>query len=203
MNKPPSTSIQEYESPADLRSGTHGPLIARVVLRAAMAVTALDAQFRPMSNFAPSSTAAYGVNPILQKRIRDLFDQGAHEFFEDGMESRFSRSLMMLLREEGAEAVRATGEYLLSGSAKADVASETLRWLGDLGDNNTLTTRWEILKHSLNDKSPTVRDGAILGFANLNDPQAITALSEAKRKEPIVELRKLIDQVVEQLQKAK
>jgi len=200
-----STNMQEYESTADQHSGTRpiqGTFLARLVLGAAMAAAELD-PFRSMSNVAHSSTAFREVNPKLLKRVRRLFDEGAHEFFEDGIESRFSRSLMLLLKQDGKDALSAIAEYLGSGNARANVAAETLRWLGDIGDRETLTARWQILKRSLSDKSPTVRDGAILGFANLNDPRAIQALTDAKTNEPITELRKLIDQVLEQLQNVK
>jgi hypothetical protein len=199
-----STSIQEYDSTADQPSGTRtsrGPLLARVVLYAAMGATGLDGLFRPMSNFAQSSTAVKEVNPILRKKVRELFDEGAQEFFQDGMESNFSTSLMQMLAHEGTDAVRAIAEYLFCGNANADVASEALRSLAEVEDESTLAARWQILKHFLKDKSPLVRDGAILGFANLNDPNAMKVLSEAHAMEPIAELQKLIEQVIRQLER--
>jgi hypothetical protein len=143
------------------------------------------------------------LNPALTQQVRRVFDQGAHEFFRDGMESNFSRSLLMLLREHGQEAVVAIAEYLFSGNAKADVTSEALRWMSDIDDRSTFVKRWQIFRRSLMDKSPRVRDGAILAFANMDDPRALNILEQAKTIEPIAELRSLIDQVIAQLERTK
>jgi hypothetical protein len=139
----------------------------------------------------------------LTLEIRRLFDQGAREFFRDGMESNFSRSLLRLLHKHGPEAVVAIAEYLFSGNPKPDVASEALRWMSDIDDNSTFLERWQIFRRSLKDQSPRVRDGAILAFANMNDPRAVSILTDAKAIEPIAELRSLIEQVIVQLEHSK
>lgn len=51
----------------------------------------------------------------------------------------------------------------------------------------------------LRDPSPRVRDGAVLGFATLDDPRARPFLYEARDSENVDELRRLIEKVVEQL----
>jgi hypothetical protein len=45
-----------------------------------------------------------------------------------------------------------------------------------------------------------VRDGATLGLASLNDPQAITPLKQAIEREQIGELREDMQQVLDQLE---
>jgi HEAT repeat protein len=111
--------------------------------------------------------------------------------------------LISMLQVHRGDGILAIAEYLRSGAAKPDVTSETLRSIGDFDDAETLTARWRVLRDSLMDKSPMVRDGAILGFANLNDPKAIQVLAQAKMNEPLNELRKLIDKVLEQLNNIK
>ena len=152
---------------------------------------------------AESSTAAVDVDPLLLKEIRELFEQGASEFFHDGVHSNFSRTLLRTLAQHRQAAFRAIADYLFSGNAKPDVVSEALRWFADFNDASTLSQRWAILQRTLKDRSPRVRDGAILGFAALDDPRARPLLLEARNLEQIGELRALIDQVVAQLERAR
>ena len=193
-------------------STSPGPFLARFVLSAVMATTGAEgylplgiSRYRGGSHtIAHSSTVLNEeVDPALTLEIRRLFDEGAREFFRDGMQSNFSRSLLRLLHEHGPEAVVAIAEYLFSGNAKPDVASEALRWMSDIDDKSTFLDRWRILRQSLRDQSPRVRDGAILAFANINDPRAMSILAEAKTIEPVAELRSLIDQVIVQLERSK
>lgn len=152
---------------------------------------------------AESSTAHVDLDPLLLNEIRELFEQGASEFFRDGLHSNFSRTLLRTLAQHGQAAFRAIAEYVFSGNAKPDVVSEALRWLADFNDASTLSQRWAILQRTLRDPSPRVRDGAILGFAALDDPRARPLLLNARSLEQIGELRALIDQVVAQLERAR
>jgi hypothetical protein len=148
---------------------------------------------------AESSTADVERDPELLKQVEKIFEQGASEVFQDGMYSQFSRSLIAMLEQYGRTAFQAIAEYVFSGSGNADVISEALRWLADFDDSATLPQRWAILQRTLADRSPRIRDGAILGFAALDDPRARSLLLETEKSEPIPELRRLIRQVVDQL----
>lgn len=190
----------------DVRLRRPGPFMAAVVLSAALAVGGTQATFSAADLTrrrvaAESSTAAVEVDPLLLKEIRELFEQGASEFFHDGMHSNFSRTLLKTLAQHGQAAFRAIADYLFSGNVKPDVVSEALRWLADFNDASTFSQRWAILQRTLKDRSPRVRDGAILGFAALDDPRARPPLLEARNLEQIGELRALIDQVVAQLER--
>jgi hypothetical protein len=198
--------------PADVvgvRIHRPGLFIAGLVLSAALATGGTQGVFsvgelsrrRRDDVLAESSTAAVEVDPLLLKEIRELFERGASEFFHDGVHSNFSRALLKTLAQHGQAAFRAIADYLFSGNAKPDVVSEALRWLADFNDASTLSQRWAILQHTLKDRSPRVRDGAILGFAALDDPRANPLLLEARNLEQIGELRSLIDQVVAQLER--
>jgi len=205
-----STNPPEGTLRADQWNRIHtgaGTLMARIVLGAAMAATGPDGFLSPLGRrrndqiIAESSTLAHEANPYLVQEIRKLFEQGAHEFFQDGVESNFSRKLLAILRHYGREAFQAIAEYLSSESTQPDVTSEALRWVADYNDKTTFNNRWNILHSSLYSSSPRVRDGAILGFAAIDDPRAIKLLREAKTSERIAELRVLIDHVVMQLER--
>jgi len=192
-------------------ASTAPSFIATLVLPAGLAAGAVPAPFtnpyafrREASESESSTFAAYlspapYVDPFLFLRVRDLFDEGAAEFFQDGMESGFSRSLLDLLQTRGAGALAAISEYLSSRAARPQVVAEALRWLADFGGAVTLGKRWEILRQSLMSPSPVVRDGAILGFASLDDPRAKTVLLAARNVESVRALQQLLDQVIARL----
>lgn len=183
-----------------------GALVASIVLATALAaispagtVQIASHTTRRRFEVAESGTAVVDSDPELVNQVRELFEQGASEFFEDGVHSEFSRSLLLTLAEHGRAAFMAISEYLFSADAKPDIVSEALRWLADFRDPATLVDRWSILQRTLRDRSPRVRDGAILGFAALDDPRSRRLLLEARHVEQIAELQRLIDQVIEQL----
>ena len=203
-----STRSAQTRAADVMRVTRPGLLIAGLVLSAALtsgglgatgAVSIAEYTGRKRYDAAESSTTAVECDPELLSEIRELFEQGASEFFQDGVHSAFSRTLLVTLAQHGRAAFRAVAEYLFSGDANPDVVSEALRWLADLNDPSTFLDRWSLLQCTLNDRSPRVRDGAILGFATLDDPRALPILLGARDIEQIVELRRLIDKVIEQL----
>jgi len=139
------------------------------------------------------------VNPMLVEHMRIMFERGASEFFEDGMESDFAQELIHSVIEHGSAAIDAIAEYLFSSKANSDVGSEALRRIADVEDQRSLASRWALLQRSLKHRSSRVRDGAILGFAALDDSRAIEFLKVTETEEPIPELRQLIEKVIEQL----
>src|SRR5690348_88026 len=99
-------------------SRTPSKFIATVVLGAALAAGATVAPFtdplrRRRDEFqSTSSTSSTVANPLLALSVKELFDEGASEFFQDGMDSTFSRALTNLLARHGADAFSAIAEYL-------------------------------------------------------------------------------------------
>lgn len=195
----------------ELRLARPGLVIAGLVLSAALSASgpgggAFLGDWRRRRRddvVAESSTAAVEVDPLLLREVRELFEQGTSEFFHDGVHSNFSRTLLKMLAQHGQAAFRAIAHYLFSDGGKPDVVSEALRWLADFNDASTLSQRWAILQRKLKDSSSRVRDGAILGFAAIDDRRARPVLLEARNVEQMAELRALIDQVVAQLDRTR
>jgi HEAT repeat protein len=131
--------------------------------------------------------------------MRRIFERGASEFFEDGMDSTFARELLFSVMEYGNAAIDAIAEYLFSSKVNSDVGSEALRRLAEIDDRRTPASRWALLRRALRHRSPRVRDGAVLGFASLDDPRALELLRSIANEEPVPELRRLIQKVIEQL----
>jgi hypothetical protein len=183
-----------------------GPLVAAFVLSAALTSGAAMGIAPVVMNTgrrdeisAESSTTLPEYDSELLDQISDLFERGASEFFHDGVQSAFSKGLLTIVAHRGRAALHAIADYLFSGERNPDVASEALRWLADFNDRATLAQRWSILQRTVRHRSARVRDGAILGFAALDDPRARPLLVEARNVEQIAELRRLIDNVLQQL----
>lgn len=210
------TSFSELERPSrpDAATGPasdrskYGLVVAAMLLSAVSTVGGCSIEpfevrtgRRREDVLAESSTVAPAYSEELSNEVRALFDHGADEFFQDGMHSAFSLRLVALVGRNGASALRAISEYLFNGGARPSVVSEALRWLPDIkrAEPTELSELWRLLQRATADPSSKVRDGAILGFAALDDPRARTLLSEARDKERVLELRRLIEQVLEQL----
>ena len=194
-------------SPSIPRRRTRGLIMATFVLSAMMAVPAgqvqapMDLWLRRRDEITEGATTEGEVDPILIKRVGEMFEKASDEFFHDGVSSEFSRSLLRFLREHGRDGFRAIADYALLSHAKPDVVSEALRWIGDFDDPDTFAQRWALLEQSLKSRSSKVRDGAILGFAAVDNPKARRLLQQAQQVEKIGELRVLIDQVIAQLER--
>jgi len=189
------------------RRRTRGLLMASFVLSAMMVVPGgqvkppVDLWLRRRDEITEAGTTEREVDPVLVKRVGQLFEKGSDEFFYDGVTSDFSRSLLRFLTENGRDGVRAIADYALLSYAKPDVVSEALRWIADFDDPDTFAQRWALLEQSLKSRSSKVRDGAILGFAAVDNPKARRLLQQAQQVEKIGELRVLIDQVLAQLER--
>ena len=189
-----------------IQSSRRAKWLAAIVLGAAMATGPVPSSVthpysRRRGEFpAESSSLAAAIDAVLLQNVKDLFEKGAAEFFQDGMDSNFSRSLLSLLGSRGADALSAIAEYLSWNEGNPEVVSEALRWVAEFGGPETLPKRWFILRRGLKSRSPVVRDGAILGFAALDDLRARSILLEARESEQIRELQLLIDRVAARLE---
>jgi hypothetical protein len=148
-----------------------------------------------------SSTIRQNYSKELSEEIYSLFKASDEQNFEDGMESEFSKKLILLVKEYANEAI----EIIISiihydERVNAEVAAEALRWLGKIDHAPSYGFRLWLLERSLRCSKARIRDGAILGLASLNDPHAISFLKLAIEQEKYSELRKDMEQVLTQLE---
>lgn len=151
--------------------------------------------------FAENSTVKKKQIKEFESEVWNLFEGAKDETFEDGMESRFSRELFTVIREKGSDAVSVIADFIISGHANPEVASEALRWIGRINHAPSYYNRIWLLESCLNCNSPRIRDGAILGLASMDDPDAIPYIQNAMKREFIVELREDMKQLLDQLEK--
>lgn len=139
----------------------------------------------------------------MLESITALLQNIHDEHFEDGMESEFSRRFIALILANPPTTLAALSDVLSAEQVNAEVAAEALRWLGRMESPDTELQRRLILEQGLKSPTSRVRDGAILGLASLNDPDALPALEHAIQQETIPELRADMVEVLEQLKQSR
>jgi len=139
----------------------------------------------------------------LDRRIARLFGSVGEQSFEEGIETEFSRELERVVRAYGDNAVVAVGQRIAGGTVKPEAAAEALRWLGQMDSPITYRQRLDLLERSLSAPSAWIRDGASLGLASLDDPDAMPYLERAIEREQIPELREDLQRVLSQLEKTR
>ena len=107
--------------------------------------------------------------------------------------------IKVIERHEEA-ALEVITNLIINESVNAEVASEALRWIGDMRHEPTHENRLNLLEQSLNCSSIKVRDGAVLGLSFLDDPRAIDSIKEAMKRENSKLLYRNMEQVLEQLE---
>ncbi len=150
------------------------------------------------ANAARSASASPALTPAdtesrsseTEARIERLFATGAACDFEDGTPSPFSAGLLAAVREHSTSAMEVVAHLIVYAKVNRRVASEALRWLGQMKDAATLAYRRWLLETSLASVSPIVRDGAVLGLSYLEDVHCLPFLAQAAEREPIAHLRR-------------
>lgn len=133
--------------------------------------------------------------------IERLFALAMDEEFEDGVESNFSKDLISFIKKYEKRAIEELTPIFLNEKVNAEIISEALRWIGRIQHNFSKFDRLWLLERCLFHPSPYIRDGATLGIASMNDPNAIDFLKIAIEKEPYLELREDMEQVLITLEK--
>lgn len=147
-----------------------------------------------------SSTIRRDYSKELAEEIYSLFKASEEQNFEDGMETEFSKKLILLIKKYTDEAIEIITSIILYERVNAEVAAEALRWLGKMDHAPSYRFRLWLLERSLGSLKARIRDGAILGLSSLNDPHAISYLKLAIEQEKCSELRKDMEQVLAQLE---
>ena len=157
----------------------------------------------PRQGLSEHSTALQETPAELSSKIAALFVAAKDQYFEDGMENEFSRELTALIAAYGNMVVHELAYLVLFEKVNAEVASEALRWLGNMPPGVSSNFRLWLLERSLLCSAAIVRDGAILGLASLDDPRAIPYIKRAIEREQCEELHKNMEQVLVQLERGR
>ena len=148
-----------------------------VVLPAIILETEARNQTAEIFSFADGYLQSDGISDILYERVRGLilkYDQQALNFIK---------------------------ELFDEGSINSEVINDTLSIIGDIEHPETSSSRLNLLEHFLYSPSHYIRDGAVLGIANLNDSSAIESLKKAVKREEFSEIKKGMLKVISLLEK--
>lgn len=135
-----------------------------------------------------SSTKVKSTNIDFNSLVLSIIETAHDIEFEDGVANEFSKKLNMYIKKYGNSFINKLIPIFLNETANDEILSEALRWIGRIDSSDTHEKRLWLLEHCLFSSSPTLRDGATLGLASMNDPSAITFLKEVIKKETIKEL---------------
>ena len=139
----------------------------------------------------------------VDKLVLNIFESCHDEFFEDGVESSFSKQLRSQIFLHENKALMTISNLVHNNKVKSEIASEALCLLGRLDHIPTYNFRCWILERSLFSIQPLVRDGAGLGIASLDDPNSIPYLEKAIENETLEGIRKDLRNVLCQLNETK
>jgi len=148
----------------------------------------------------PSTIIQKELTIYVERIIGYLFESAREEYFEDGMESDFSRELISVVKKYRNLAMGEISHLITGDRVDEEVASEALRWLGRIDDESTHGWRLWVLEKSLSSKSPVVRDGAALGLVHLGDAHALQYIKKAIEQESIDELRNDLQGALKELE---
>ena len=146
-----------------------------------------------------STDLTFGASSLVEAKLSEAVASAAEEWFEDGIESVFSRTLSTLLYVYGDSVVAAVETFLNSPSANIEVAVEAVEWLGEANHPASHTYRKSLLeKLVLKSSSTRLRHGAAAGLAAMNDASSTPALLEAYGRETNQMLRRFLELVLAQ-----
>ncbi len=145
-------------------------------------------------------TSESEVPSYVLSEVRGAFRLADETIFEQGSVNEFENELERLIESYGIAAVKILRAGIFTESISANCASETLRSLGEINHMPSYGLRLSILIEALFHKNPTVRDGAGLGLANIDDSLAIPYVDMAIRQETVKDLKNDLRLVLTQLE---
>lgn len=160
-------------------------------------------QIQPPIDNSANTTAEEEKPEALTENLYRIFFEAREEVFEDGMDSVFSRRLVNFMERYSRLGIDILCDLLILERVNAEVSGEALRHVGYLEHTPTRIPRRRLLEHCLFGSSARIRDGAILGIAAIDDPNAIPSVIRAIERETIPELKRDMTAVLEQLRETK
>ena len=143
------------------------------------------------------------------KKLIELF-KNSNEFFEDGMESNFSRTFVDIITPAPPKLYELLSPYLWYGYNRQDtringisitVVAEALTWINYIENDNTLLKKKKILEEALYARHHYIRDAAMTGIDILSNPASLTAIVRAYSFEKIEPYRQILSKSIINIKK--
>jgi HEAT repeat protein len=133
--------------------------------------------------------------------LNEILASATHDEFELGTDSAFAQALEETFSHYGSTALTELIVQLSAVATPTQVAVEALRTIAQTPSLATGQRR-EAIVGFLSHASYQVRDGATAALAALRDALAIPALSDAMAREPLLEVRREMERVIQKLRAA-
>ena len=153
--------------------------------------------------FASINKSVFDVgrpSQVMIKQLNQLIAAAHDEFFEVGIESRFSRGLQRLCRFDSPVALEFLRTKLIDNSTSSEVLAEILRWASHQEESTIRALVVDLLSTGLHHSSSLVRDAAALSFAHLDESTALARLRPALEIEAVPELREDLEELIRSLE---
>lgn len=145
--------------------------------------------------FAEADTSLRALAPEAKARLDSMLEHVRHDIIEDGMRNAITKDLPQLVASHYQSVLPAIAALTNGNRTSAAVTAELLKEVGRLRDAAShLDRRW-LLQHALLSANPAARDGAGLGLAWLDDPEAAMSVRAAAERELIPQLKVDLEQV--------
>jgi hypothetical protein len=155
------------------------------------------------SRLLNSTDRTQGVSSFIESKLTDAIALARGEWFEDGIESQLSRALSTLLHTYGSLVVAPLETFFGAPTSDIAIAVEAAQWLGEVDHKPSQKYRRTLLEKLLRASSTRLRHGAAAGLAAMNDPSSLAALHDVFGREENTRLRRYLELVIEQLERAR
>jgi len=156
-----------------------GPKLVRVINQP----TAAESLARQQASNGPRAERSFSISSstcngsdyktgIITSSFAHAISTSDYMGFEDGMENNISRGISRLVSCYGNDAVRVIASFVPKKTIHALVASEIITWLSKIRHDESRDLRLIALHDALFHPHPYVRDAAMMGLYNLNDPSS-------------------------------
>jgi hypothetical protein len=127
---------------------------------------------------------------LEEEDLQDLYNElsnlinASDEYYEDGKISNLAKMVEYIVLSSGDRSIRALQLVIDNANkAKSDAVAETVKWIGYMEDQKTLSSRVWLAADQLNNDSPWIRDAAALVLADLLLPYTKPLLLAALESE--------------------
>lgn len=127
---------------------------------------------------------------IIEERMLDV---------ENYDEDLTNNNIIEWIEKYGKYALDTIFQYYRTGSLKDSLLSEILISVGQVNSYWSYNGRVGLLEYFLQDNSPKIRYGAIVGFSYINSKESFLVISTALKKEKIPILKNILKSVLNEL----
>lgn len=148
-----------------------------------------------------SSTLPIKIDEELSTTFKSTLQMLEENIMINAEDSEVFFEFNTLFMKYGDDAIYLLQDLITRNEINSIFAGKLLKHIGSIANNfpiNLFTFTW-MLENFLNSKKIAIRNSAVLGLSYVNNPKTIPAIKKALEVEPIPEIKRNINQVLDQL----